>query len=159
MGEHALTHCVPRLKKVIEGEQGGMSVPLEWTGGGGFSFYTLGDAAFDEHGQLTPSVSFAILGAYVWHLETGTPGQQEFATPFLGEQDGIAYFLLFNGILGDRRPAGGNVLTSATLALLRELHPTPGPIVVYGETTRLGSARMAAEDITFKQIPYDVKMR
>ncbi|AZD01749.1 hypothetical protein C4K27_2555 [Pseudomonas chlororaphis subsp. chlororaphis] len=43
--------------------------------------------------------------------------------------------------------------------MLRDLQPNPGPIVVYGETTRLGSARMNAEDITFKQIPYDVKMR
>lgn len=159
MGEHARTHCVPRLQKVIEGEQGGISAAIQWQGGGGFSFYTLGDAAFDEHGQLTPSVSFPILAAYVWHLETGTPGQQDFTSPFLGEQEGTAYFLLYNGILGDRRPAGGNVLTSAILALLRELHPATGPIVVYGETTRLGSARMAAEDITFKQIPYDVKMR
>lgn len=159
MGEHARTHCVPRLQKVIEGEQGGISPAIQWQGGGGFSFYTLGDAAFDEHGQLTPAVSFAILGAYIWHLETGNPGQQDFCSPFLGEHDGTAYFLLYNGILGDRRPAGGNVLTSAILALLRELHPATGPIVVYGETTRLGSARMAAEDITFKQIPYDVKMR
>ena len=25
MGEHAVTHCVPRMKKVIDGEQGGIS--------------------------------------------------------------------------------------------------------------------------------------
>ena len=25
MGEHAQTHCIPRLQKVIEGEQGGIS--------------------------------------------------------------------------------------------------------------------------------------
>jgi adenine-specific DNA-methyltransferase len=25
MGDHAVTHCVPRLQKVIEGEQGGIS--------------------------------------------------------------------------------------------------------------------------------------
>ena len=30
MGEHAITHCVPRLKKVIEGEQGGISKLVNW---------------------------------------------------------------------------------------------------------------------------------
>jgi len=28
MGEHAVTHCVPRLKKVLEGEQGGTSAAV-----------------------------------------------------------------------------------------------------------------------------------
>jgi len=36
MGEHAATHCVPRLRKVIDGEQGGISEAVEWKGGGGF---------------------------------------------------------------------------------------------------------------------------
>lgn len=158
MGEHARTHCVPRLEKVIEGEQGGISTSVGWAGGGGFSFYTLGDPAFDDSGRLNPAVTFATLAGYVWHLETGTPGAQVFDSPLLGVHDGIAYFLLYNGILGDRRPAGGNVLTSAILAHLRERQPT-GPLVVYGETARIGPARMAAEDVVFKQIPYDVKMR
>ena len=159
MGEHARTHCVPRLEKVIEGESGGISHAANWSGGGGFSLFTLGEAAFDEQGQLTSSVRFATLAAYIWHLEIGTPGQQDFNSPFMGEHKGTSYFLLYNGILGDRRPASGNVLTSAVVAMLRELQPNPGPIVVYGENTRLGSARMNAEDIIFKQIPYDVKMR
>jgi adenine-specific DNA-methyltransferase len=41
LGEHAKTHCVPRLKAVIDGEQGGISKALNWQGGGGFKFYTL----------------------------------------------------------------------------------------------------------------------
>jgi adenine-specific DNA-methyltransferase len=38
----------------------------------------------------------------------------------LGIHDGRAHALLYNGILGDKRPGGGNVLTRATLALIRE---------------------------------------
>lgn len=159
MGEHAKTHCLPRLQKVIQGEQGGISGLLGWQGGGGFSFYSLGEPAFDESGRLTPEVRFKTLAAYIWMLETGRPGQQVFDSPFLGEHAGTTYFLLYNGILGDRRPDGGNVLTNPVLAYLRELHPKGSPIVVYGETSRLGPARLAAEGITFKQIPYDVKMR
>ena len=163
MGAHARTHCLPRLDKVIAGEQGGISAAVGWTGGGGFRFCTLGEAAFDEQGRIHPDVRFATLAAYVWHFETGQPGQQAFDSPHLGTHNGIAYCLLFNGILGDRRPAGGNVLTHAVLQTLLAAAPRPGgpgsPLVVYGETCRLGAARLAAEGITFKQIPYDVKMR
>jgi adenine-specific DNA-methyltransferase len=41
LGEHAKTHCYPRLKAVVDGEQGGISKAINWQGGGGFKFYTL----------------------------------------------------------------------------------------------------------------------
>ncbi|MDA8420640.1 MAG: site-specific DNA-methyltransferase [Pseudomonadota bacterium] len=159
MGEHGRTHCLPRLQKVIEGEQGGISQTVGWQGGGGFRFCTLGEPAFDEHGRINPEVRFPTLSAYVWHIETGKPGEHAFDKPLLGAHDGTAYFLLYNGILGDRRPAGGNVLTHAVLQSLNEAFPHAAPKVIYGESSRLGAARLAAEGITFKQIPYDVKMR
>ena len=159
MGEHARTHCIPRLQKVIDGEQGGISETMNWKGGGGFRFCTLGEPAFDSHGRINPAVRFSTLAAYVWHFETGEPGQQTFDKPLLGIENGVAYYLLYNGILGDRRPAGGNVLTHAVLDAVNEIFPHDGPKVIYGETTRLGTAHLAAENITFKQIPYDVKMR
>lgn len=159
MGEHARTHCIPRLQKVIEGEQGGISTSVEWQGGGGFRFCTLGEPAFDEQGRISSEVKFATLAAYVWHFETGEPGHQIFDKPLLGIHNGKAYYLLYNGILGDRRPAGGNVLTHDVLKAINEIYPHTGPKVVYGETSRLGASRLAVEGITFKQIPYDVKMR
>lgn len=159
MGDHARTHCLPRLQKVIEGEQGGISAAVGWQGGGGFRFCTLGEPAFDQHGRINPGVRFATLAGYVWHFETGTPGQQAFDKPLLGVHDGTAYYLLYNGILGDRRPASGNVLTHAVLQAINEVYPHNGPKVIYGESSRLGASRLAAEGITFKQIPYDVKMR
>ena len=42
LGEHAVTHCLPRLKKVVAGEDnGGITQSVNWKGGGGFKFYTL----------------------------------------------------------------------------------------------------------------------
>ncbi len=41
LGDHCYTHCKPRLDKVIDGEQGGISKELGWTGGGGYKFYEL----------------------------------------------------------------------------------------------------------------------
>jgi adenine-specific DNA-methyltransferase len=158
-GEHARTHCLSRLKKVVAGERGGICEAIGWEGGGGFSFCTLGESAFDEQGRLNTDVKFSTLAAYIWHVETGTAGQQVFDSPFLGVHEGTGYFLLYNGILGDRRPAGGNVLNSAILAHLRTLCPSPMQVVVYGEASRVGPARLAAEEITFRQIPYDISMR
>jgi len=159
MGDHARTHCVPRLQKVIEGEQGGISASVNWQGGGGFRFCTLGEPAFDDHGRISADVKFPTLAAYIWHFETGYPGQQAFDSPLLGVDNGTAYYLLYNGILGDRRPAGGNVLTQDVLRAINEIFPHNGPKVVYGEMTRLGTARLASENIVFKQTPYDIQMR
>jgi adenine-specific DNA-methyltransferase len=159
MGDHARTHCVPRLQKVIDGEQGGISEAVGWQGGGGFRFCTLGQAAFDADGRINPEVRFGTLAAFVWHYETATPAAKTFNKPLLGRHNGTAYYLLYNGILGDKRPQGGNVLTHAVLQMLKEKYPHDGPKVIYGETTRLGDAKLAAEGVTFKQIPYDIKTR
>jgi adenine-specific DNA-methyltransferase len=48
LGEHAKTHCYPRLKAVVDGEQGGISKSLDWKGGGGFKFYTLAPSLLNE---------------------------------------------------------------------------------------------------------------
>lgn len=159
MGEHARTHFIPRLEKVIEGEQGGISEAVSWQGGGGFRFCTLGEAAFDTEGRINADVRFATLASYIWHFETSVPGKKTFKKLQLGVHNNTAYYLLYNGILGDRRPAGGNVLTGAVLQMIKDSAPHKGPKVIYGETTTLGAARLAAENIVFKQIPYDVKMR
>jgi adenine-specific DNA-methyltransferase len=159
MGDHAVTHCLPRLEKVGAGETGGISAAVGWRGGGGFRFHTLGEAVFDAEGGINSAVRFASLAAYLWHFETGQPAAQSFNSPCLGTHEGTAYYLLYNGILGDRRPAGGNVLTSNVLAHLDVLFPHAGPRVIYGETTRLGEARLREAGIAFKQIPYDIKAR
>jgi adenine-specific DNA-methyltransferase len=42
LGEHCHTHVIPRLQKVISGEdQGGISKAVNWQGGGGFRYYKL----------------------------------------------------------------------------------------------------------------------
>ena len=162
MGEHAITYCVPRLNKVIDGEQGGISKSVGWQGGGGFRFYRLGPPVFDEAGQIRTDIRFPVLAAHVWFSETGRPWNGSGDSPFLGLLDGHAYALLYNGILGDKRPHGGNVLTRATLATIREeIERTyghfKGPLTVYGEQSRLASATLERAGIVFKQMPYDVK--
>jgi adenine-specific DNA-methyltransferase len=115
--------------------------------------------------------------------ESGTPahydrtdedGQKYYLKPLRamgGQGDSRAtrptlYFALTapNGILGDKRPDGGNVLTRSTLQIVREAvaKKAPsfhGPLTIYGEQSRLGPSSLARENITFKQTPYDVKAR
>lgn len=156
MGDHAKTHCAVRLQKVIDGDQTGISKDVNWTGGGGFRFYHLGEAIFDDAGHINPEIRFPELAAHIWFSETRKPYMGKADSPLLGVHDGVAYYLLYNGILGDKRPQGGNVLTSKILA---DLPPYAGSKVVYGETNRLGAVRLAEHQITFKQTPYDIKAR
>lgn len=49
LGNHAYTHCVPRLKKVTDGtDQGGISKAQNWEGGSGFKFYELAPSLLKE---------------------------------------------------------------------------------------------------------------
>jgi len=54
IGDHADTHVVPRLQKVIDGsDQGGISKAVEWKGGGGFRYFTLAPSLLtqDKYGN------------------------------------------------------------------------------------------------------------
>jgi adenine-specific DNA-methyltransferase len=49
LGEHCHTHIIPRLKKVIDGEdQGGISHAVKWEGGGGFRYYRLAPSLLQQ---------------------------------------------------------------------------------------------------------------
>ena len=55
LGDHAFTHCSPRMKNIIDGsDRSGMTAPLEWQGGGGFKFYELAPSLLnhDKYGNL-----------------------------------------------------------------------------------------------------------
>jgi len=49
LGEHCHTHVIPRLKKVIDGEDlGGISDAVNWQGGGGFRYYSLAPSLLEQ---------------------------------------------------------------------------------------------------------------
>ena len=49
LGEHCHTHIVPRLKKVIDGEDpGGVTEAVDWKGGGGFRYYRLAPSLLEK---------------------------------------------------------------------------------------------------------------
>lgn len=135
--------------------------------GGGFRYCTLGPSLFDTDGQIRAEVTFAELAQHVFFIETGEPlpdstqvdaklmhGAKQ--SPLLGVVNGLAVYLLYNGVLADKSPQGGNVLTRAVLA---ELPAHAGPKVIYGAGSRLAPERLKREGITFRQTPYEVRVR
>jgi adenine-specific DNA-methyltransferase len=52
LGEHCHTHIIPRLKKVIEGDDpGGITDTVGWKGGGGFRYFSLAPSLL-QHDQF-----------------------------------------------------------------------------------------------------------
>jgi len=74
LGEHCHTHIIPRLKKVIDGEdQGGISKAVNWQGGGGFRYYRLAPSVLqqDRWGQwiINKEYNAEMLAAAICKLE------------------------------------------------------------------------------------------
>jgi site-specific DNA-methyltransferase (adenine-specific)/adenine-specific DNA-methyltransferase len=140
-----------RLKRVIVGYG---DVPGL---GGGFQYVTLGPTLFDAGGRIRDEVSFDELARHVFFVESGAPlpVQTNGTTPLLGVSRDTAVYLLYNGVLKDKSPDGGNALTRS---VLESLPPHDGPKVIYGTSCRVGPDRLRQADATFKQIPYAIKV-
>lgn len=85
LGEHCNTLCIPRLSRVINGEDStGVSKKYEWHGGGGFRFYELGESLIklDQCGQpiIDKSFNAEMLAQAVCKLEgfEYAPSQDEY---------------------------------------------------------------------------------
>jgi adenine-specific DNA-methyltransferase len=157
MISHQIT--AERLRRVVQGysydKPKGGAVDVEGLGGG-FRFCSLGEVLFGETGQICSTVKFGDLARHIFFVETGEPlSRNGKRSSLIGIRNGTAYYLLFNGILGDKRVDGGNVLTGDVLA---NLPAHDGPRVIFGEGCRLSEARLKREGITFKQIPYQIKV-
>jgi hypothetical protein len=147
------TVTAQRLTRVVEGHG---ELPAL---GGGFHYCRLGRTLLDANGNINGDVPFADLARYVFLLETGVPvpKRPRKDCPLLGVHSGRAVYLLYNGVLGDKRPAGGNVLTHAVLAALPPHPDGAGPRVIYGEACRLSEATLDRENITFRHVPYALR--
>ncbi len=147
-----------RVKRVSHGYTNakGEVVPGISPAGGGFQFCTLSaDPLFTPQGQIREDVIFSQLAEFVWFAETGTGYCGTADSPLLGEHEGRAIYLLYNGILKDKSLGGGNVLTGAVFNILP---PFDGPKIIYAAACRLGAPRLQREQIVFKQTPYALEV-
>ncbi|MBZ0183346.1 MAG: site-specific DNA-methyltransferase [Melioribacteraceae bacterium] len=148
-----------RLKRVINGyevkKQNGTLEKVEGLGGG-FRYCKLAEPLFDQFGNVREGVTFKQLAYHIFFSETGVPLKENarLNTPLIGKYKGKALYLLFNGILGDKSVNGGNVLTSKVLDALPKYN---GEKIIFGMANRISANRLKKEQITFKQIPVEIK--
>lgn len=57
LGEHCYTLCKPRLDRVIDGDQTGISKDVNWHGGGGYKFYELAPSLIEKDKYGNPVIS------------------------------------------------------------------------------------------------------
>ncbi len=74
LGEHCHTHIIPRLKKVIDGEDaGGITKAVDWKGGGGFRYYRLAPSLLEkdqwDRWVINPEFNAAMLAEAACKLE------------------------------------------------------------------------------------------
>lgn len=155
----ARTVTAERLKRVITGYE--IKKQKQPSGkvdalGGGFRYCKLGEPLFDQYGNVREGVTFKQLAYHIFFSETGVPLKEnsKLNTPLIGKYKGTAYYLLFNGILNDKKVNGGNVLTSK---VLEHLPKHNGDKIIFGMASRLSIARLKQFNIIFKQIPVEIK--
>lgn len=151
-----------RVRRVSQGYVNAKGAEVDGLGGG-FQYCRLGKPLFDARGHIDPEVRFAELARFVWFMEAGmglpasraSRSRPDTDSPLLGVHEGRAVYLLYNGILKDRSIDGGNVLTTP---LLQQLPVHDGPRVVYAARCAIGEARLRSLGITFRKLPYDLRM-
>ena len=151
-----------RVRRVAQGYTNAKGEKIEGLGGS-FQFCRIGKDLFDPRGHIDKDVRFAELANFVWFMETGmglpparaSKRKADTGNPLLGVHDGRAVYLLYNGILKDRSIDGGNTLTTP---LLEQLPPHDGPRVIYAARCAIGEARLRSLDITFRKLPYDLRV-
>lgn len=124
----------------------------------GFRYCTLGDPLFAADGTIRVQVKYRDLAHHIYFTETGRPLPKITRGPKLGEDGERTIYLLFNGVMGDKSVDGGNILTRKTLEVCGGESADAGPRTIYGEGCRLSAATLRRLGVTFKQLPYDVKV-
>ena len=139
-----------RLRKVCNGYAKPDGKQVEGLGGG-FRFTSLGETLFNERGVIRETVKFLDLARHVFFTETGEPIPRHVkaSSPLIGIYKDTAVYLLYNGILKDKRADGGNVLTQ----IMEDLPQHDGTKVIYGTACRLSPARLKRDTLFSNKFP------
>jgi adenine-specific DNA-methyltransferase len=136
-----------RMRRVIDGyeikKSNGEVEKVEGLGSG-FRYCRLGETLFDEFGNIKTDVTFRDLAHHIFFSETGAAlgtmdsrfrgnDKQNKNSPLIGVYKGVAYYLLFNGVMGDKSAEGGNILTNK---ILEKLPKYNGDKIIFGEGCR-----------------------
>lgn len=147
MEDYAETITAERVKRVIKG-YGKDNKIVEGTGGS-FDFYELGEALFDEDGNLNESVGLAKIRNYVWYTETKSPLVEETHKDnihFLGKHLDTGFYFHY---LAD-------AVTTLDHSFLASMKTRAEQYLIYADNCLLTKAFMMKHHIIFKKIPRDI---
>lgn len=114
----------------------------------GFEYCELNRPLFSEKGQINEQCTYEELATYIYFTETHTNVvKKNIKSPLVGESNGMSYYLLYTG-------KNKNDLTREALAKLK----ITGPAVIYADRCLVDEDELASKGITFKQIPYEIKV-
>lgn len=152
LGNHAYTHCVPRLKKVTDGtDQGGISKSQNWKGGSGFKFYELAPSLLkeDKFGNLV------INKEYNADMLTAAMAKQE---GYTYQPDAEVYWKQGYGSETDYIYSTTQFMTVEALAAIHETM-AEGESLLVCCTSFQKECKQAFPNISIKKIPQMLKDR
>lgn len=146
MEAYAETITAERVKRVINGYGNTEGV------GGDFSFHTLGEALFDEDGNLNEAVGKDKIREYVYYTETeqyiadsaAIEGENPY---FMGKKDTTAYYFYYEP----------TTLTTLDMAFLATIRTQADMYIIYADNVLLSMDFLRSRNIIFKKIPRDVR--
>lgn len=115
----------------------------------GFEYCELDKPLFDQDGQIEESCDFKQFATYIYFTETQTNiDAKGISGNYIGESGETEYYLLYKGKLK-------NDLDKSALKIIKD---TGKKKVIYADRCLLDADELALYNITFKQIPYEVKV-
>jgi len=116
---------------------------------GGFEYCTLGNKLFSAGGAIDEEVAFNDLANYIYFTETQTNlEKKQISGNFIGEHNENDFYLLF-------KEKGKNTLTKS---FIKNVTKNSHKKVIYADFCTISDDILQAHNITFKQIPYEVKV-
>lgn len=98
LGDHCYTHCIPRIKNVINGiDKSGISKSVDWQGGGGYKFYEVAPSLIniDSFGEPVINKEYnAEMLASAVALHEGfkyNPSKEQFWKQSIGNENSYLY--------------------------------------------------------------------
>jgi adenine-specific DNA-methyltransferase len=144
MMEYAETITAERVRRVMNGnaENAGL--------GGSFEYYTIGEALFDEDGNLNEAVPVEEIRRYVAYTEGVEYGPSEMSPYYIGQANEATYLFHYEP----------NRATALDYGFLNSLNITdnarPTTLVVYADNCLLSQDQLRKHGIIFKKIPRDI---
>lgn len=145
MGDYANNLTAERIKRISNDYQVGKET-IEGIRSD-FTYYELGNALFDNEGNINKAIDCKIIKEYIWFMETRTNiNDNNLQSDLLGVNNGTAYYFIFDN-------SKATVLDRTYLSTIREKQDA---YVIYADTCAISNQDLAKLNITFKKIPRDI---